>query len=257
MEDKKHKGPPTPIVEVRDVKKIFRIGKEKVRALNGVSVEFNKGEFVIILGTSGSGKSTFLNVVAGLDKPTAGTVKILGEDISKMSENKLAKFRQKHIGFIFQSYNLLPTLTAVENVALPLTFRREKVFNRNREAAKLLKAVGLGTHLYHKPTQMSGGQQQRVGIARAFAGMPEIIFADEPTGNLDSKTTQTVLDLMCSMAKKNNQTLIMVTHNPDFVERGDKIVHLFDGIIKQLDIRDPETGILTEHKFYTEEEQNA
>lgn len=256
MEEKNTKSPPV-VVEVKNVKKIFRIGKEKVRALNGVSVEFNRGEFVIILGTSGSGKSTFLNVVAGLDKPTVGSVKILGEEISTMNENKLAKFRQKHIGFIFQSYNLLPTLTAVENVALPLTFRKEKVGSRNKEAAKLLKAVGLGTHLYHKPTQMSGGQQQRVGIARAFAGMPEIIFADEPTGNLDSKTTEIVLDLMCSIAKKNNQTLIMVTHNPDFVERGDKIVHLFDGVIRQLDIRDPETGKLVEHKFYMEEDKHA
>lgn len=254
MEVKKNPSP--PIVQVRDVKKIFRIGREKVKALNGVSVDIYKGEFVIILGTSGSGKSTFLNVVAGLEKPTSGSVKILGEEISKMSENKLAKFRQKHIGFIFQSYNLLPTLTAVENVALPLTFRREKMFDRNKEAAKLLKAVELGSHLYHKPTQMSGGQQQRVGIARAFAGMPEIIFADEPTGNLDSKTTQIVLDLMCDMASKNNQTLIMVTHNPDFAERGDKIVHLFDGMIRQLDVRDRETGVLTQHKFYMEENQN-
>lgn len=227
-----------PIIQITDVKKVFKIGNEKVRALNGVSVDIYKGEFVIILGTSGSGKSTFLNVVAGLEKPTKGSVKILGEEISTMSEVKLARFRQRHIGFIFQSYNLMPTLTAVENVALPLTFRKERKDKRLQEAAELLKAVSLGTHLYHKPTQMSGGQQQRVGIARAFAGTPEIIFADEPTGNLDSKTSNSVLDLMMNIARKNNQTIIMVTHDPSFAERGDKIVYLFDGKIREVVINE-------------------
>lgn len=228
------------IIRVKDVHKFFIIGKEKVKALGGVNLEIKRGEFVIILGTSGSGKSTFLNVLAGLEKPTKGSIHILGEEISSYSERKLARFRKRHVGFIFQSYNLMPNLTAVENVALPLTFRKVKPFKRNAEAAKLLKAVELGTHLFHKPTQMSGGQQQRVGIARAFAGSPEIIFADEPTGNLDSKTSKTVLELMIDMAKKNRQTIIMVTHDPEFAEYGDKVVYLFDGLIRKVEVKEPE-----------------
>ncbi len=226
------------IIKVKDVYKFFIIGNEKVKALNGVNLEIKRGEFVVILGTSGSGKSTFLNVLAGLEKPTKGTIHILGEEISSFSERKLARFRKKHVGFIFQSYNLMPNLTAVENVAMPLTFRKVKPSKRNAEAAKLLKAVELGTHLFHKPTQMSGGQQQRVGIARAFAGTPEIIFADEPTGNLDSKTSKNVLELMINIAKKNNQTIIMVTHDPDFASYGDKVVYLFDGLIDRVDIKE-------------------
>ncbi len=225
------------IIKVQDVYKFFIIGKEKVKALNGVNLEIKRGEFVVILGTSGSGKSTFLNVLAGLEKPTKGSINILGEEVSQFSEKKLARFRQKHIGFIFQSYNLMPNLTAVENVALPLTFRKVRKTKRDAEAAKLLKAVELGTHIFHKPTQMSGGQQQRVGIARAFAGTPEIVFADEPTGNLDSKTSQTVLELMIDMARKNNQTIIMVTHDADFAKYGDKVVYLFDGIIDRVEIK--------------------
>lgn len=234
------------IISVKDVYKFFIIGKEKVKALNGVNLEIKRGEFVVILGTSGSGKSTFLNVLAGLEKPTKGSIHILGQEVSKYSEGKLARFRKQHVGFIFQSYNLMPNLTAVENVAMPLTFRKVKPAKRHAEAAMLLKAVELGTHLFHKPTQMSGGQQQRVGIARAFAGSPEIIFADEPTGNLDSKTSRTVLELMIGMAKKKNQTIIMVTHDPDFAKFGDKVVYLFDGLIKKVEVKDPATGDLVE-----------
>ncbi len=241
------------IIRVKDVYKFFVIGKEKVKALNGVSLDIKRGEFVVILGTSGSGKSTFLNVLAGLEKPTKGSIHILGEEVSKYSEKKLARFRKKHVGFIFQSYNLMPTLTAVENVAMPLTFRKVRPFKRNAEAAKLLKAVELGTHLFHKPTQMSGGQQQRVGIARAFAGTPEIIFADEPTGNLDSKTSKTVLELMINMAKKNKQTIIMVTHDPDFAQYGDKIVYLFDGLIDKVEIRNNSKPLPQEDGTKTEE----
>lgn len=226
------------IIKVDDVKKYFIIGKEVVKALDGVSLNIKKGDFVVILGTSGSGKSTLLNMLAGLEKPTKGSVTILGEQISSYSERKLAKFRRKHIGFIFQSYNLMPTLTALENVAMPLTFRGVKKSLREKEAIKLLKSVDLLSRIYHKPTEMSGGQQQRVGIARAFAGSPQIVFADEPTGNLDSKTSNAVLEIMIEMARKNRQTIIMVTHDPSFAEYGDMVVRLLDGKIKQIDIKE-------------------
>lgn len=228
------------LIKVRDLKKIYRIGTEKVRALNGIDLDIDMGEIVIILGTSGSGKSTFLNMLAGLEKPSKGSIEILGENISNMSEKKLAKFRQINLGFIFQSYNLMPNLTAMENVALPLTFRRASNSKRNKEAVSLLKMVGLGTHAKHKPTQMSGGQQQRVGIARAFAGTPKLIFADEPTGNLDSKTTKSVLKLMLQQCKEKNITLVLVTHDPTIAQFGDKIVHIIDGVIDRIELNDRE-----------------
>lgn len=226
-----------PIITVSGLKKTYHIGKEHVYALRGLTFEVIQGEVVVILGTSGSGKSTLLNMLAGLEKPTRGQIGILGQPIEKLSEKALAQFRQRHIGFIFQSYNLLPTLTALENVALPLTFRREKEKIREKEAAYLLKAVGLGTHLFHKPTQMSGGQQQRVGIARAFAGSPDIIFADEPTGNLDSKTSEDVMALMMALAKERNQTLIIVTHDHSVAKHGDRVVYILDGLIERMELR--------------------
>jgi putative ABC transport system ATP-binding protein len=226
------------LVKVRELKKIYAIGKEKVRALNGLDLDIYRGEILVILGTSGSGKSTFLNMIAGLEKPTKGSVEIMGHSIGTMSEKKLAKFRQRHVGFVFQSYNLMPTLTALENVSLPLTFRNVKLKERQKEAAQLLKAVGLATHLLHKPTQMSGGQQQRVGIARAFAGTPDIVFADEPTGNLDSKTSQQVMALMLDLAQTRNQTLIIVTHDPSVAQFGDRVVYILDGMIEKIEIRE-------------------
>lgn len=230
--------PKEVLVKIRELKKIYTIGKEKVRALNGVDLDIYRGEVIVILGTSGSGKSTFLNMIAGLEKPTKGLVEIMGQNISTMSEKKLAKFRQKHVGFIFQSYNLLPTLTAIENVSLPLTFRNVKVRSREVEAAGLLKSVGLATHLHHKPTQMSGGQQQRVGIARAFAGTPDIIFADEPTGNLDSATSKQVMDLMMNLSRTKNQTLIIVTHDPEVAQYGDRVVYILDGVIEKIELKE-------------------
>lgn len=226
------------LIKVRELKKIYRIGSEKVRALNGIDLDIEAGEIVIILGTSGSGKSTFLNMLAGLEKPSKGSIEILGQNISTMSEKKLAKFRQLNLGFIFQSYNLMPNLTAMENVGLPLTFRKVSPKNRNKEAVSLLKMVGLSSHAMHKPTQMSGGQQQRVGIARAFAGTPKLIFADEPTGNLDSKTTKSVLKLMLKKCREKNITLILVTHDPTIAQFGDKIVHIIDGVIDRIQIND-------------------
>ena len=217
------------IIEVNNLRKVYRLGKEKVIALEDINIKIKKGEICCILGTSGSGKSTLLNMLAGLEKPTKGEIIIRNYHVNKLNEKKLATFRQKYIGFVFQSYNLIPTLTALENVALPLVFRRIGKRKRLQLSKNMLKLVGLGTHLKHKPTQMSGGQQQRVGIARAFAAQPSVIFADEPTGNLDSKTTIEVMLLMVKIAKDNNQTLIIVTHDREIADYADRIVQLKDG----------------------------
>ncbi len=222
------------IIEVSDLVKTYLLGKERVRALRGVDFTIGRGEIVIIVGSSGSGKSTLLNMMAGLEKPTRGKIEILGSDIVKMGEQKLAKFRQRHIGFIFQSYNLLPALTALQNVGLPLLFRGVKPALREREAAQLLTAVGLKTHMFHRPPQMSGGQQQRVGIARAFAGSPDIVFADEPTGNLDSKTSVNVMELMLKLARRKQQTMIMVTHDRSLIKYADRVIDILDGKVQSI-----------------------
>jgi putative ABC transport system ATP-binding protein len=191
--------------------------------------------------------------MAGLEKPTKGHIKIKNIYVDKLSERALAKFRQKYIGFVFQSYNLLPALTALENVSLPLAFKRVPRNIRDKRAKDMLQAVGLGTHLKHKPNQMSGGQQQRVGIARAFVTKPDIVFADEPTGNLDSKTTKEVMDLITSMARKQNQTLIIVTHDIEIASYADRIVHILDGnISKIIDNRESKGDVQNEeNKIYS------
>lgn len=218
-------------IKVSKLRKVYRIKDEKIIALGRLSFEIKKGEICCLLGTSGSGKSTLLNMLAGLEKPTKGSIEIDGTKIDKMGEKELAIFRQKNIGFIFQSYNLLPNLTALANVALPLAFKGIKKDKRNKSAKRMLKKVGLGKRLKHKPTQMSGGQQQRVGIARAFITKPDIIFADEPTGNLDSKTTIEVMEMMVKMARHNNQTLIIVTHDREIAQYADRVFHIIDGNI--------------------------
>ena len=220
-----------PVIRVKDLYKIYRVGASKVRALDGVNFSIYKGEFCAIVGTSGSGKSTLLNMLAGLERPTKGEIVIAGEHIEKKNENQLVKFRREHIGFIFQSFNLMPMLSAVENVALPLTFQGADKADRNKRAEAVLKLVGLSKHKKHKPMQMSGGQQQRVGIARALVVEPEIIFADEPTGNLDSKTSAEVMQLMKDIIRKQSQTLIMVTHDDHLAEYADRIFRISDGKI--------------------------
>ncbi|HOJ10223.1 MAG TPA: ABC transporter ATP-binding protein [Clostridiales bacterium] len=225
------------IIILQDVSKIYRIGNEKVIALDNVSLNISKGEICCFLGTSGSGKSTLLNLMAGLEKPTKGRIIIKDNEMQKLNERKLTKFRQDYIGFVFQSYNLIPTLTALENVSLPLTFRGIPKAKRDKRARKMLKDVGLETHLKHKPTQMSGGQQQRVGIARAFVGKPEIVFADELTGNLDTKTTKEVMDLITTMARENNQTLIIVTHDIEIAGYADRIFYIRDGRIDKIEAK--------------------
>ena len=223
------------MIRVKDLYKIYRIGENRVRALNGVDFTIEKGEFCCIVGTSGSGKSTLLNMLAGLEKPTKGEIVIAGEHIEKKSESQLVVFRQAHVGFIFQSYNLLPNMTALENVALPLTFQGVDKKTRQLRAAAMLKLVGLAKYLKHKPGQMSGGQQQRVGIARALVVEPEIIFADEPTGNLDSNTSLEVMQLIQKIVRKKNLTLVMVTHDNYLAGFGDRVIHIRDGKIIQIE----------------------
>ncbi|UWG97661.1 ABC transporter ATP-binding protein [Dehalobacter sp. DCM] len=226
------------IIDVINMNKIYQMGNEQVIALSNITLSVEKGDFCCLLGPSGSGKSTLLNLIAGLEKPTAGEIIVNGKHLEKMNEKQLAAFRQKNIGFVFQSYNLFPTLTAVENVEMPLVFRGTPKSIRRKEAVSMLKAVGLGDRLYHKPSQMSGGQQQRVGIARAFIGVPPIVYADEPTGNLDTKTSVEIMDLITTIAKKNEQTLILVTHEKSISDYVNKIINIRDGQIEAIETRE-------------------
>ena len=220
-----------PIIYVKNVRKVYRMGDEEVVALQRINLRIYKGEVCCIFGTSGSGKSTLLNQLAGMEKPTKGQVFIRGKNISDMNEEELAAFRQEHMSFIFQSYNLLPSMTAVENVAMPLMFKGMDRKKREAMAEEMLKRVGLSHRLHHYPSQMSGGQQQRAGIARAFVSRPEVVFADEPTGNLDTKTTAEIMDMVMGFARRFNQTIILVTHDPGMSRYADRIVTLVDGII--------------------------
>ncbi len=225
------------IIDVKRLRKVYRMGDEKIVALNDINFSIDPGEFCCLLGTSGSGKSTLLNLLAGLEKPTRGQIRVKDTYIEKLNEKQLARFRRNHIGFVFQSYNLLPMLSAIENVTLPLVFKGVPRRIREKRAKDILEAVGLGKRLNHKPSQMSGGQQQRVSIARAFITNPEIVFADEPTGNLDSKTTTEVMDLITSMAKDHKQTLIIVTHDIEIATYTNKIVSIKDGNIDKVEIK--------------------
>lgn len=220
------------LIEIKDIRKVYRVDTEKIVALNRINLSIEQGEICCVFGTSGSGKSTLLNILAGLEKPSHGSVLIEGQDICKMSEKKLALFRQKNVGFVFQSYNLMSTLTALENVAMPLQFRGMDKRKRNKYAQDMLNSVGLKDRMKHTPNQMSGGQQQRVGIARAFVARPKIVFADEPTGNLDSKTTKEVMEIMIRLARKHNETLIIVSHDKDIAQYADRIIYIIDGNIK-------------------------
>ena len=226
-----------PVINVKDLYKIYRVGETKVRALNGVSFTINRGDFCSIVGTSGSGKSTLLNMLAGLEKPTKGEIIIAGEHMESKSENQLVAFRREHIGFIFQSFNLMGTMNAIENVALPLTFQGMDKKSRNRKAEEMLDLVGLKKHKKHRPNKMSGGQQQRVGVARALVVEPEIIFADEPTGNLDSNTSVEVMNLMKRVVREKNQTLVMVTHDNYLAGFADLVLRIKDGKIIEIEDR--------------------
>ncbi len=225
-------------IEVKHLSKIYKMGKEKVYALNDVSLNIEKGQIVCVLGTSGSGKSTLLNALAGLEKPNGGEIIIGGINIVKLDEERITKFRQLNVGFVFQSYNLIQTLNALENVSLSLAFRGMSRKERSEMAKIILEKVGLGDRLHHKPNEMSGGQQQRVSIARAFVSNPPIVFADEPTGNLDSRTSDEVMRLICSMARTHNQTLIIVTHDVETSVYADVIINMKDGQIIGMEDRE-------------------
>lgn len=218
-----------PSISLNGVSKVYTIGNEKLKALDNVSLNIYPGEFTCIIGRSGSGKSTLLNMIAGLEKPTKGQIRIAGKQIERMNEAKLVQFRLNNIGFVFQSFNLFSMHTALDNVAMPLMYKGVDRATRMRLSKKMLMAVGLSTHLHHKPTQMSGGQQQRVGIARALVTRPKILFADEPTGNLDLKTSREILRLIRNICHERNTTLIMVTHDPEMAQFADRVIQLLDG----------------------------
>lgn len=223
------------LIQVKNVRKVYRMGEERVVALDDVSLDIFKGEVVCFLGASGSGKSTFLNMVAGLEKPTKGEIHIGGIPVHTLNEENVTLFRQKNIGFIFQAYHLLPMFTAAENVSLPLIFRGVEKKKREKMAKETLAEVGLSGYENRKPSQMSGGQQQRVGIARALVGNPKIIFADEPTGNLDTHTSKEVMDIMMRKVRQFNRTLIIVTHDKKIADYADRIVTIQDGNILSIE----------------------
>ena len=222
------------LFDLQNVYKIYKMGDEKIVALDDINIKFEKGKIYCLLGKSGSGKSTLLNLLAGLEKPSKGSIVFKGKPLEKLNETQLALYRQRYIGFVFQSYNLLPTLSALENVTLPLIFRKVPKRVRNKKAKAMIKAVGLEDRNRHKPSELSGGQQQRVSIARAFINNPSVVFADEPTGNLDTKTTLEMMGLITRIAKEHEQTLIIVTHNIELSQYADQIIHIRDGRIEKI-----------------------
>lgn len=222
-----------PVVQVTNLEKTYRLGNVTVQALRGVNFALNQAEFVVITGPSGSGKTTLLNIIGTLDKPTAGTVTIDGENISNMKDGQLTKLRRHKIGFVFQFHNLIPVLTAAENVQLPLLTAGVKPKAANDRAELMLERVGLKTRLTHLPDELSGGEQQRVAIARALANHPRIILADEPTGDLDTKTGKEVVGIMFEAAKKENASVLAVTHDPVVADRAEKLFEMRDGQISR------------------------
>lgn len=220
------------VILTQDLAKRFKMGKHEVEALRGVNIDIRRGEIVSIIGPSGSGKSTLLGIIGGLDTPSEGSVKIDGVEISQMNEDKLTEIRNEKIGFIFQFFNLIPTLTAQENVALPIQFARDRRFPPEKRARDLLETLGLGGRINHRPTELSGGQQQRVAIARALANNPPLILADEPTGNLDSESGELVLQTLEQVRDEFGTTIVIVTHDNELAHHTDRVLTLIDGTIK-------------------------
>ena len=221
---------PTPIIEIRDLYKIYNPGENEVRALDGVSLKVFEGEFVAIVGHSGSGKSTLMNMIGCLDVPTAGSYRLNGQDVSELSDNELSEIRNREIGFIFQSFNLIKNLNALENVELPLIYRGLPAGRRRELAVRALERVGLGGRMNHRPNQMSGGQQQRVAVARAIATHPPLILADEPTGNLDTKAGARVFEIIRQLHEEGN-TVVLITHDEGLAKKAGRVVRITDGKI--------------------------
>lgn len=219
-------------VEGKNIIKNFQIGDTTTKVLKGISLKVREGEFVSIMGESGSGKSTLLYILGGLDKPTSGAVSMNGRDISNFDDEWMSKIRRKNIGFVFQFYNLIPNLTVEENIMLPLLLDGKKISDYRKQLNDILKIVGLSNRRKHTPRQLSGGQQQRVAIARALIGKPQILFADEPTGNLDSKTGVEIMELLQEINRDSGQTIIMVTHSPEAAKSSSRIITVRDGIIE-------------------------
>ena len=224
-----------PIISIRGLKKTYHVGEERVHALNGVDLDIYPGEFVCIIGRSGSGKSTLLNMMAGLEKPTRGSIVIAGEHLEKMNEKQLVNFRLEHIGFIFQQFNLLSVLTAQENIIMPLLLDRQQPDNAYLQ--EIVAFLGIDSRLTHLPHELSGGQQQRVAIARALITKPDIIFADEPTGNLDSKSGGEVMKMLCDLRAKMKKTLIVITHDPHIAEMAERRFTIIDGVLSEVTVR--------------------
>ncbi|QBN18127.1 ABC transporter ATP-binding protein [Flavobacterium nackdongense] len=220
-----------PLIKISQIKRDFALGNEIVYVLKGIDLEINKGEYVALMGPSGSGKSTLMNLLGCLDTPTSGTYILNGKDVSQMQDDELADIRNKEIGFIFQTFNLLPRTTALDNVALPMIYAGHSKSERNTRATEVLKQVNLADRMDHQPNQLSGGQRQRVAIARALVNKPSIILADEPTGNLDSKTSEEIMALLEEI-HKNGNTIIVVTHEEDIAAHAKRIIRMRDGMIE-------------------------
>ena len=221
-----------PLIEIANVTKTYRMGEVEVEALRGVSIDVTSGEFVAVMGPSGSGKSTLLNIVGCFDRPTAGSYRLAGEDVSGLRVDALAETRNRTLGFVFQSFNLLARTTALENVELPLVYAGVHPRLRHERATAALERVGLGERLHHHPSQLSGGQQQRVAIARALVNQPRLVLADEPTGNLDSHASDEMMTLLTALAA-DGITIVMVTHEPDLAARAERVIVVRDGLIQE------------------------